>query len=177
MKDIAILITTFLRDNALFACVKSIRKLYPDVTIFVADTGHESRAKDDFCFDHKCELLKLAFDSGVCFAKNEGVDRIPDNYKYIFICEDDIVFTEETRLEVLREILEKRPQIGIVGGSLKKVKKYETKEQGYEATLRMENDTIYLEKVEKPQWRKLGDVRFFYCDIIPNVFLMRRDIW
>ena len=107
MKDTAILITTFLRDDALFACVKSIRKFYPDIAVFIADTGHESKAKDDFCFEHKCELFNLGFDAGVCAMKNEGLDRIPDKFRYVLVCEDDIVFTTETRLEVLRDILEK----------------------------------------------------------------------
>jgi len=71
MKDTVILIMTFLRDDALFACVKSIRKFYPDIAIFVADTGKESKEKDDFCFEYKCELFKLAFDAVVCMAKNE----------------------------------------------------------------------------------------------------------
>jgi glycosyltransferase involved in cell wall biosynthesis len=177
MKDTAILITTFLRDDALFKCVKSIRKIYPNIAIFVADTGHESQVKDDFCFKHKCELFKVVFDAGVCMVKNEGLEKIPDNYRYVFVCEDDIVFTELTRLEILRDILEKKRQVGIVGAALKKIRGHETKEQDYNATLRIEDDTIYLEKVEKPQWKKFGNAEYFYCDIITNVFLMRRDVW
>ena len=177
MKDVAVLITTFLRDNALYNCVKSIRKFYPDIAIFVADTGNESDEKDKFCSDHKCTLIKVAFDSGVCRARNEGLERISNNYMYVFVCEDDIIFTEETRLETLMQILEERPQVGIVGGFLKKVKRYETIDQNYEATLRIENDTIYVEEVKNPQWQKFGKAMYFYCDIIPNVFLMSCDIW
>lgn len=176
-KDTAVLITTFLRDDALFACVKSIRTFYPDIAIFIADTGHESKMKSDFCFDYKCELFKLPFDVGVCVAKNEGLERIPDKYRHIFMCEDDIVFTKETKLEILREILKKKSQVGITGCSLKKVRRGYVTDQDYEATLRIEDDMIYLEGVEKPQWRKMGNARYFYCDIIPNVFMMRREIW
>ena len=122
MKDICVVITTFLRDDALFACIKSIRRLYSNIAIFVADTGKESKAKDDYCLKHRCELFKLAFDAGVCVTKNEGLERIPDSYRYVFVCEDDIIFTKETMLETLREILEKKSHVGIVGGSLKKVK-------------------------------------------------------
>jgi len=177
MKDTCVVVTTFLRDDALFNCIKSIRKLYPDIAIFVADTGHESKVKDDFCLEHKCELIKVIFDSGVCIARNEGFERIPDSYRYIFVCEDDIVFTEETRLEVLREILEKKNRVGLAGCLLKKVRRGYVTNQDYEAMLRVEKDTIYIEKVKVPQWRKLGDVRYFYCDIISNVFMMRREIW
>lgn len=177
MKDSCVLITTFLRDDALFACVESIRKIYPDIAIFVVDTGHESKAKEDFCFEHKCKLLNIHFDVGVCVARNEAFDKIPNNYKYVFVCEDDIVFTKETKLEVLREILEKKSQVGIVGCLLKRVRRGHVTDQDYEATLHIKDDTIYLEGVEKPQWRKLGDVRYFHCDIISNVFMMRREIW
>ena len=178
MKDTAVIITTFLRDDALFDCIASIRKFYPDIAIFVADTGRESEHKDKFCSDHKCTLIKVPFDSGVCKARNEGLVRISNNYKYVFVCEDDIIFTEETELETLRKILEERPQVGIVGGSLRRVKKYETTEQDYNATLRIDNDTIYLEKAINPIWKKLtGIVWYFYCDIISNVFLMSCDIW
>ena len=177
MKDTAVLITTFLRDDALFNCVKSIRKFYPDIAIFVADTGRESKAKDDFCSEYNCTLIKVAFDSGVCRARNEGLKRIPDSYRHVFVCEDDIIYTEETKIETLIQILEERPRVGIVGGALRKVKKYETKDQNYEATLRIENDTIYVEEVTNPDWERVGDVGYSYCDIIPNVFLMRCDIW
>jgi GT2 family glycosyltransferase len=177
IKDTAILITTFLRDDALFKCILSIRKLYPDIAIFVADTGHESSVKDDFCSSHNCELFKVTFDAGVCVARNEGFSRIPDKYKYIFVSEDDIIFTRKTKLEMLRDVLEKRKQAGIAGCSLRKVRNYEKKSQEYEASLRIADNTIYVEKVDKPQWRKLDNARYFYCDIITNVFLMRRDIW
>jgi len=177
MKDVAILIMTFLRDDALFACVKSIRKLYPDIAIFIADTGHKSKRKDDFCLENKCTLFNIGFDVGVCAMKNEGLERIPDKFKYVLVCEDDIVFTVETKLETLRDILEKRNSIGIAGCLIKRVKREGTTGQNYEARLSIAKDTIYVRQVAKPAWKKLGDTRYFYCDIISNVFMMRREIW
>jgi len=177
MKDVAILIMTFLRDDALFACVRSVRKHYPDIAIFIADTGHESKRKSDFCIDHKCTLFNAGFDAGVCVMKNEGLERIPDKFRYVLVCEDDIVFTAETKLETLKEILERRDRIGIAGCLIKRVKREGTTDQNYEARLSIARDTIYVRKVAKPQWKKLGDARFFYCDIISNVFMMRREIW
>lgn len=175
--DTCILITTFLRDNALFECIKSIREFYPDIAIFVADTGREGDVKDGLCSEYNCTLIRVPFDSGVCRVRNEAFGHIPDSFKYVFICEDDIIFTENTKIEILKVILEKRQQIGIAGGSITKVKKYKTEKQDYNATLRIDNGTIYLEEVTKPEWGIIDGFRYFYCDIISNVFLMRRDVW
>jgi len=65
MKNIAILITTFLRDDALFACVKSIRGFYLNIAIFIADMGHESKAKDDFLLLKRNADWRVAFTDSV----------------------------------------------------------------------------------------------------------------
>lgn len=177
MKDTAILITTFLRDNALFDCVRSIRRRYSDIAIYIADTGHENTAKANFCVNHNCTLIPLGFDAGVCMAKNAGLERIPKKYKYVFICEDDIIFTAKSKIEDLRKLLEARAKIGIAGCRLKRVSQNEIKDQSYEATLCIKDSTIRLEKIETPQWQKVEKIRYFPCDIVTNVFMMRRKIW
>ncbi len=177
MKHTAILIMTFLRDDALFNCVRSIRQFYPNIAIFIADTGHESSRKTEFCFEHKCTLFNLGFDLGVCAVKNEGFERIPSNFRYVFVCEDDIIFTAQTKLEKLRELLEVQSEIGIVGCLIKKVVQKNVSDQHYEATLRIEKDTIRLKRIEAPRWKKAGKVKYFLCDIVLNVFMMRREIW
>lgn len=177
MKDVCVLIPTLLRDNALFDCVRSIRKHYPQIAIYIVDTGHESEEKRKFCKKHKCVLINHNLDAGVCSAKNEGLRQIPEEYKYVFVCEDDIMFTDKTKIEDLREILEKREEIGIAGCLLKKVRDNKLIDQNYEATLRIKEDTIYLEKIKDIQWRKVGSIKYFLCDIITNVFMMRHEIW
>ena len=177
MKNTAVLITTFLRDNALFNCIRSIRKHYPDIAIYVADTGHESKQKIDFCYKHSCTLFNVGFDVGVCAMRNEGLERIPDKFRYVLVCEDDIVFTAETKLGALENILEQQGATGIIGCLIKRIKPDGIENQDYEANLQIKDDTIYIRRITKPQWKKLGNERFFYCGMIPNVFMMRREIW
>ena len=172
-----VLITTFLRDDALFACVESIRKVYPDIAVFIADTGYESKRKSDFCLENKCTLFNIGFDAGVCTMKNKGLEQIPDNFRYVFVCEDDIIFTSKTQLEKLRDILESQSQIGIMGCLVKRIGEKVIKIQDYEAMLRIEKDTIWLEKIKEPKWKKAARIKYFLCDIVSNVFMMRRKIW
>jgi len=174
LEDTAILVTTFLRDKCLFRCIESIRKYYPEIVVFIGDNGDSDKEKSKFCRQQQCKLFQLPFDLGVSGVRNESIKLIPKKYKNIVICEDDIIFTEGTKLEGWKEILDKKEAVGIVGGLLKAD---EVKEQHYEANTRIENDTHYIEKIEYPEWKKLGKMRYFLCDLILNVFMMRRAVW
>jgi len=174
MKDTAILVTTFLRDELLFRCIKSIRKYYKDIPIFIGDNGRPSEKKTKFAERYNCVLFELPFDLGVAGVRNESLKRIPDEYEFIVICEDDIIFTKETKLECWRKILDAEPDVGIVGGLLITP---DGDEQHYEANTWIENDTHYIEKVENPEWRAVDGINYFLCDLILNVFMMRRAVW
>lgn len=174
MKDTCLIITTFLRDKCLFRCIESIRKYYPEIAIFIGDNGEPNKEKKKFCQQQRCKLFELSFDLGVSGVRNESLKLMPKKYKYIIICEDDIIFTEGTKLENWRKILDRKEDIGIIGGLLKTD---DVKEQHYEANTKIENDTHYIEKIGYPDWKKLEKMRYFLCDLILNVFMMRRAVW
>ena len=174
MKDTTILITTFLRDDLLFRCISSVRQYYPDIAIFVGDNGRPDSGKTKFCIEHKCEILELSFDLGVAGTRNEALKLIPQKYKYIVIVEDDIVFTEHTNLHMWRKILEAKKEIGIVGGLLKFSP---VEDQHYEANMRIDGNTHYIEKLVDPKWKAVGDIKYCLCDLILNVFMMRKEVW
>jgi len=173
-KDTAILVTTFLRDKLLFRCVNSIRNYYPDIKIYVGDNGRSSAKKKKFCKEKNCEYLKLPFDLGVAGVRNAILKRISNKFKFVMITEDDIIFTDQTKLEKLRMILEAESKIGIAGGLLKYD---EHKEQHYEADICVKNETLYLTKNKSPDWKILDGIKYYQCDIILNVFMMRKEVW
>jgi len=175
MKDTAVLVTTFLRDELLFRCIKSIRRYYPDIPIFVGDNGKSNLEKKNFCSEHQCMLFELPFDLGVGGTRNETLKRIPSKYRYIAIVEDDIIFTESTKLESWKRILDSEKEVGIVGGLLKW---NPGDEQHYEADTWIDNNTHYIKKVESPEWKcEVGGIKYFLCDLILNVFMMKRSVW
>ena len=176
MRDTAILVTTFLRDSLLFRCIESIRQYYPDTAIFVGDNGKPDEAKTAFCDKHNCTLINLPFDLGVAGVRNASLRKIPKRFKYIVICEDDIVFTPETSIETWRAVLDAEPGVGLAGGRLKVS---DSATQHYEADAWIEGNTHYIRAVKKPAWKTLDKhgVRYFICDLILNVFLMRREVW
>lgn len=176
LKNIAILITTFMRDDLLFQCVKSIRIYYPDIAIFVGDNGKPNEKKMKFCKDHNCKYVKVPFDSGVGATRNAVFKILPKQYEYIVICEDDILFTNETKLINWLTVLDEKKNVGIIGGILKK-QNGRMVNQNYEAWLYAKASTLYVERIERFGWRLDCGVRHIYCDIVLNVFMMRRKVW
>jgi len=175
--DIAILITTFMRDDALFQCIKSIRKYYPDIAVFVGDNGKSNKKKSDFCKSHNCTYVQAPFDCGVGATRNFVFKKIPVKYKFVMICEDDIIFAAETKLENWITLLEAKPDVGIAGGILKKQDKTKLIPQHYEAWLYAKAAMLYVERLDKFNWNMDCGVRYAYCDIVINVFMMRRQVW
>jgi len=174
LQNTAILITTFMRDPALFTCLESIRKYYPDIAIYVGDNGKVNQKKKDICKRHNSIYVKAPFDCGVGETRNRVLERMSKQYKYVVICEDDVLFTEETKLENWAVILDAKKDIGIVGGKLWK----QNTGFNYEAWMYAEKATLYIERIDKFDW-KVADIgiKYVYCDIVLNVFMMRREVW
>jgi glycerol-3-phosphate cytidylyltransferase len=171
----AVLVTTFLRDDLLLRCVESIRRFYPDVPIFVGDNGRTDETKTRFLKALKCTHLELDFDLGVSGVRNAALERIPPEYEYLMVVEDDVVFTEKTRLESLRDVLDADASIGLCS-CLLYLK--DGKEQHYEGNVHIEGDTHYIEKVRDPAWQTTpGGVKYYICNLVLNVFMMKRQVW
>jgi len=147
MNNTCILITAFLRDDHLFRCIKSIRKYYPKIAICVGDNGESNNKKRQFCRDHGCIYYKLPFDSGVSEVRNRCFLRMPKKYKHVVICEEDIVFSEDTRLETWRAILDADPELGLAGGLLKTS---DTAEQHYEADSWIKDGSYCIKEMNTP---------------------------
>ena len=172
----AVIVTTFLRDKLLERCVTSIRQYYPDVTVFVGDNGKPTDAKRLFLANQRCQYLELPFDLGVSGVRNETLKLIPPEYEYLFIVEDDCVFTDKTKLETLAAILDHDDHLGLCG-CLLYLK--EDREQHYEAKVYTEGDVHHIEKVRDPEWFDVpsAGATYTYYDLVLNVFLMRRQVW
>ncbi|MBE3087780.1 MAG: glycosyltransferase [Chloroflexi bacterium] len=177
IRDTAIVITTFLRDAALFRCVESIRKFYPDIAIFVGDNGQESAFKANFLKAQNCTYFPLPFDIGVSGVRNETLKLIPPQYEYLFIAEDDFVFTDKSKLERLRAVLDAEPTVGLCG-CLLYLK--DGTEQHYEARMWRDGDTLFVKRVRdvpEPKVTKDGTQYLDCYDLILNAFMMRRAVW
>ncbi|MDV3002190.1 MAG: hypothetical protein N5P05_003796 [Chroococcopsis gigantea SAG 12.99] len=100
--NVTIIIKTFERPNCLMRLVKSIRKYYKKIAILVVD---DSKSPISPLPEEITGYYHLPFDSGLSYGRNFALEKIET--KYFLLCDDDMIFTEDTDLEKIYSVLEK----------------------------------------------------------------------
>lgn len=98
-QDISIIIKTFERDHCVNRLYYSIRKLYPNITILIAD---DSKNPQKHLGDAK--IIALPYNVGLSHGRNILLGEVLT--KYFVMLDDDFVFTKDTDLSVPHNILE-----------------------------------------------------------------------
>ena len=106
LKDkLTICIKTFERPHSLRRCLESVRKYYPHYPVIVVDDGKKYPAAY-LASKYNALYVNTLYNIGIAQGRNFGIEQAQT--KYVFICDDDNVFTAETKLEALHEIIEKQ---------------------------------------------------------------------
>uniref|UniRef100_A0A7N4PI84 Beta-1,4 N-acetylgalactosaminyltransferase n=2 Tax=Sarcophilus harrisii TaxID=9305 RepID=A0A7N4PI84_SARHA len=100
---------TFLRPHKLRKLLWSIRKYYPDLTVIVADDSENPESIDDPYVEHYI----MPFAKGWFAGRNLALSQVTT--KYVLWVDDDFFFTQNTKIEVLLNVLEKT-DLDVVGG-------------------------------------------------------------
>ncbi|XP_010746142.2 beta-1,4 N-acetylgalactosaminyltransferase 1a isoform X2 [Larimichthys crocea] len=108
---------TFLRYDKLQDLIDSIRKYYPTVTIVIADDNEQPQPVTGPHIEH----YTMPFGKGWFAGRNLAVSQVAT--KYVLWADDDFIFTANTKLEKMVDILEKTT-LDLVGGAVKEVTGY-----------------------------------------------------
>ncbi|XP_038610154.1 beta-1,4 N-acetylgalactosaminyltransferase 2 [Tachyglossus aculeatus] len=100
---------TFLRYHKLQILLRSIRDHYPDLRVIVADDNAQPEKIDD----PLVEQYTMPFGKGWFAGRNLAVSQVTT--KYILWVDDDYIFTNDTRIDRLVDVLEKT-DLDVVGG-------------------------------------------------------------
>uniref|UniRef100_A0A8C6RCH9 Beta-1,4-N-acetyl-galactosaminyl transferase 2 n=1 Tax=Nannospalax galili TaxID=1026970 RepID=A0A8C6RCH9_NANGA len=102
---------TFLRPHKLKTLLQSIREYYPDLTVVVADDSEKPlKIEDDYV-----EYYTMPFGKGWFAGRNLAISQVTT--KYVLWVDDDFLFNNKTKIEVLVDVLEKT-ELDVVGGSV-----------------------------------------------------------
>lgn len=123
---------TFLRYEKLQDLIDSVRRYYPTVTIVIADDSQNPKSISGPFIEHYI----MPFGKGWFAGRNLAVSQVTT--KYVLWVDDDFIFTANTKLEKLVDVLE-RTTLDLVGGAVREA-------TGYTATYRQ---TISIEPGEE----------------------------
>ncbi|XP_078287405.1 beta-1,4 N-acetylgalactosaminyltransferase 1-like isoform X2 [Rhinoraja longicauda] len=114
--DISGLVTvatkTFLRYDKLRELISSIRRFYPNVTIVIADDSSNPQKIEG----PSIEQYFMPFGKGWFAGRNLAISQVTT--KYLLWVDDDFIFTSNTKVEKLVDILEKTT-LDLVGGAVR----------------------------------------------------------
>lgn len=168
MKKIAIIYTTFLRDELMKKTVGSIASNWSEFTLLVCYQGHPPIISFLLPDTH---ILELPFDCGLSAARNEGVRwAARHGYEYCLITADSIKFTFKTmkKLALAQEFLKTIDVAGIIGFNLKNRVPWE-----YKMELAQGRFLLSQTQSEKLCHLEGGDLFVKDCDICRNFFLAK----
>ncbi|KAM9855796.1 beta-1,4 N-acetylgalactosaminyltransferase 1a isoform 2-T3 [Aulostomus maculatus] len=97
---VTIVTKTFLRYDKLKDLIDSIRQYYPNITIVIADDNQHPQPVTGPHIEH----FSMPFGKGWFAGRNLAVSQVTT--KYVLWVDDDFLFTENTKLEKMVDILE-----------------------------------------------------------------------
>ncbi|XP_050959539.1 beta-1,4 N-acetylgalactosaminyltransferase 2 [Labeo rohita] len=164
--QVTIATKTFLRYDELNILIKSIRQFYPEIKIIIADDSLEPQNVTGY----KLEQYIMPPTQGWFAGRNLAVSQVTT--KYFLWVDDDYIFSNSTRIEKFVEIMEKVPELDVVGGAVGRDQfffrlKYEEGDEEEGGCLRR----LHRRKIQSVP----GLDGCFFVDGVVNYFLARTD--
>lgn len=186
---IAIVMTTFIREDKLKNSIESLLKTFggvnryqPWIRIYVGEQGDVSNNKKvlyDNLVSLGHQIITLPYNCGLSYARNYLISQTKE--PYILVADDDYIFDEKTNFEPMINLLLLNKEIGIVGGALNdretiplrlyidKVRNNTINRLTYIA-----KPAVYLESIPTI---KQKSYRYFKTEMVPNFFLAKREMF
>jgi GT2 family glycosyltransferase len=167
-----IIVKSFRRQALLLKFVQSVRRFYPDLSIRVVDDSGELTEAGRFVQSFaNLHWHNMPFDSGLPAGRNVAVRE--SQAKYVIVCDDDFIFTEDTDLAAMLIPL-RETDLDLCGGLVRWQGKTPTNWCG---TLHLEGrgKRSLVMRPDRTEIESVLGVRFRRTDITFNFFAARRD--
>ncbi|KAL1277819.1 hypothetical protein QQF64_024492 [Cirrhinus molitorella] len=164
--QVTIATKTFLRYDELNILIESIRQFYPDIKIIIADDSLEPQNVTGYNLEHYIMPPTQGWFAG----RNLAISQVTT--KYFLWVDDDYIFSNNTQIEKFVEIMEKVPELDVVGGAVGKDQfffrlKYEEGD---------EEEGGCLRRLHRRKFQSVpGLDGCFFVDGVVNYFLARTD--
>jgi len=171
--NIAIIITTFLRDTLLYKCLQAIVDNYTNnCIVLIADQGYSTDEKnitlDFYKSQIPLEYYRLPFDSGLSYARNFLVNKAHEmSIPYVLIAADSIHFINPYNFQPFITFLEQDSKRGIVGFDLIGSK--------CPWEFNMEVNPTGIKMLTSSSYTEFEGIKYKKIDICRNIFLAKTN--
>lgn len=157
-------ITSYERPAHLRRCLDTLRALYPDLRVIVADT---SATRPEL--PAGVDMLQLPHDAGLSAARNALVRACQT--PYLLIAEDDFLFTPTAPLRPLLDVLEHDPTVDVAGGGVIEAKQYRPGAFDFERTA----GRLIARPASQPLRTTPSGISYRPCHKVANFLVVRRE--
>jgi hypothetical protein len=175
-KKIAILLTTFLRDNLLYEACDSIKQYaHDDYMLLIADQGRASTVKtayyEQLKKDISCEVYALPFDCGLSYARNFLVEKAKEyNLSYCLLFADSLRFIQNYDFESIIEFLNSNTNYGIVGFPAHQ------SPDNWRGSINLIPEQHFLIDIPKEPLINYKNITFLPVEQVSNLFLAKTNV-
>ena len=167
LSDVTALVCTFLRDEYLFNCVRSLKNTYPSIRVLVADDGHISDVKEHGLRALGVEkYIRMPFNVGICAKRNTLLTYVET--PYILIGDDDFTYTVSTRLQDLHQMMD---ICDLAGGAMLEegvnLKHFES------VFLQQSDGGLLFKDIVEDYVRSSAGIRYAFADLVFNFFIAK----
>lgn len=171
MPNIAIIYTTFLRDELFQQTIQSIYDVWQDNFILLIGDQNTRLSYPIPRMRDPTHWYPLPFDCGVSYARNYLIQAASQvSADFCLLTADSIAFTLDTVCKLKEGIrfLAHHPETGILGFDLKD-------RTPWEYNMNIKNNSFLLSNAGPLETDPLTGLRFKYCDICRQFFLAKID--
>jgi glycosyltransferase involved in cell wall biosynthesis len=161
LRHLTMLVKTFERPRILRRLLASVKRLYPSLRVVVVDDSRKPVHLEGV------KTITMPYDSGISAGRNEGLRHVTTNY--VLLLDDDVVFFRHTHLGRALALMERHPQIDIMGGQLIDLPFYQARRSVDAPEAMFPTDA----RPAVPIGSSVGGLTV--CAKVPNFFLARRD--
>lgn len=175
-EDFQFIVKSFMRHHYLLRLVESIRRWYPKAEILVVDDGVEI---SDEHWEAISKFPGVKFwhtkhDIGLAAGRNLLADLA--DKKYSINCDDDFIFTSETKIEHLIKIIElKEEKFDIVTGLCRVNGKDITDWHGDFNFKKNEKGLVFSVSPVQCKWKWLNEIPYRKLDLGINFFVAKTE--
>ena len=163
----AFCVASFERPRLLYRLLQSIRDVYPETPVYVADDSRPQRRPAPEDVDG---WFQLPYDAGLSKKRNTLIEGTTEE-RLLFL-DDDFVLAEAAGVEQLNTLLDVLPSVGIAAG----IEQREDGRPAYAARFEVEGKTLHLDAPPLYEW-EAGGICYGRVDLAPNYFVARREVF